>query len=75
MENTNMSNKHKFADSKSIATCDYDDDKGELIIHFTSGATYHYPDCPKDHYHNLKKADSPGKFFHRKIRAFKATKK
>lgn len=59
-----MSNKHSFKGSSSIEHCDYHDDTGTMVIHFTSGQTYHYPDCHKDHYEALKKSESPGKHFH-----------
>lgn len=70
-----MPNKHDFGDKSSlIKGCDYDDDKGALIVHFHSGQTYHYPDCPKDEYHALKQAESVGKHFWSKIRAKKSVK-
>lgn len=63
-----MSNLHKFNNSSSIDHCDYDDDKGHMIIKFTSGATYHYPNCSKDNYEALKSAASPGAHFHKNLR-------
>lgn len=67
-------NKHEFKNSSSIDWCDYDDEKNLMIIKFTSGATYHYPDCHKMNYEALKAAASPGKHFHQNIRKFKAIK-
>jgi uncharacterized protein YihD (DUF1040 family) len=69
-----MSNKHTFKDSSSIAHCDYNDDEKVLKIKFHSSDKEHeYPGCPKDIYEGLKAAESPGKFFHTKIRnSFKA---
>lgn len=67
-------NLHKFENSSSIDTIDYHDDKDTLEIKFTSGSTYHYPDCPKVHYDNLKKAASAGSYFHQRIKFMKAIK-
>lgn len=67
-------NKHHFKDSSSIAACDYHDNTGTLEIHFTSGAVYHYPDCPKTHYDALRKSASAGKYFHQHVRAFRSIK-
>lgn len=69
-----MSNKHHFANSTSIAHCDYHDDKNTLEIGFTSGAVYHYPDCPRHEYDALKKAASAGSHFHQRIRQYKSVK-
>lgn len=72
-----MSNKHHFANSSSIAHCDYHDvdgGVGTLEIGFTSGAVYHYPHCPKIEYESLKKAASAGSHFHANIRKYKAVK-
>lgn len=69
-----MSNKHHFKDSSSIAHCDYHEDKNCLEVGFTSGAVYHYPDCPKSEYEALKQAASAGKHFHSNIRKYKSVK-
>lgn len=69
-----MSNKHVFNNSTSIEHCDYIDDKDTMVIKFTSGAVYHYPDCSREHYEALKKAESPGKHFHQHIRSKKSVK-
>ena len=69
-----MSNHHKFADSTSIHACDYYDDSSTLVIHFSSGQTYHYPECPKKEYEALKQAASVGKHFHTAIRKYKSIK-
>ncbi len=69
-----MSNKHRFKDSSSLAHCDYHENTGTLEIAFTSGSVYHYPDCPKHEYENLKKAESAGKHFHGNIRKYKSIK-
>ena len=64
-----MSNLHHFKNSSSIEHCDYDDDAGSLKIKFLSFDKEHeYPNCPKYIYEGLKAAESPGKFFHTKIR-------
>lgn len=69
-----MSNKHKFANSTSIEHVDYHDDKSTMEIKFTSGVTYHYPNCNKAHYDGLKAASSPGGYFHSHIRKLGAIK-
>jgi len=70
-----MSNKHVFTNSSSIEHCDYFPEKNMLEIKFTSGATYHYPDCHVSHYEALKAAASPGTHFHKSIRTvLKGTK-
>lgn len=63
-----MSNKHEFKNSSSISHIDYDDNAGCMEIKFSSGATHRYEDCPKDHYHAMKTAESAGKYFHANIR-------
>lgn len=63
-----MSNEHHFKNSTSIKSCDYDDSSNTMIITFTSGSTYHYPSCKKEHYEALKAASSPGSHFHKSIR-------
>ena len=62
-------NKHEFKNSTSLKHCDYDDDNKQMEICFTSGNTYHYPNCPKAVYEALKQADSPGTHFHINIRS------
>lgn len=62
-----MSNKHEYTDSSSIKHIDYHA-PDTLEICFTSGHTYHYPNVPKDVYDTLKKAASPGSFFHKSIK-------
>lgn len=61
-----MSNHHKLK-SSSIEHIDYHDKDDTLEIKFTSGATYHYKDCPKAHYDALKECDSAGKYFRANI--------
>lgn len=64
-----MSNKHIFGEkSGSIEHCDYFDKTNTLEIKFSNGGTYHYPDCHKSHYDELVKADSPGGYFHSRLR-------
>ena len=69
-----MSNLHKFENSSSLEYCDYDDATNTMIIKFTSGVTYHYPDCHKINYDALKAAASPGKHFHSNLRKMKGIK-
>lgn len=63
-----MSNKHTFTNSSSVEHCDYHDNTGTMEIKFTSGAVYHYPDCPKSEFEALKKAASAGSHFHSNVR-------
>lgn len=36
----------------------------------SAGATYHYPDGTKEHFHEMKASPSPGGVFHSKIRPY-----
>jgi hypothetical protein len=63
-----MSNHHKFKNSSSLAHCDYDDAANVLKITFQSGQTYHYYDCPKHVYDQMKIAASAGQFFQKHVR-------
>ena len=38
-----------------------------LEIKFTSGATYHYFDCEKKHFDNLKESKSAGSYFRHSV--------
>jgi sorbitol-specific phosphotransferase system component IIA len=68
-----MSNLHNLTNSSSINAIDHDGDS--LIIHFASGGTYKYSDCPVIHHEALKNAASAGKYFHQNIRGkFNETK-
>lgn len=75
MSKHSTENHHSFGDkSTSIKACDYYDNTSTMVIHFTSGQVYHYPDCPKEEYHNLKAAESIGKYFHSNVRKYKSIK-
>lgn len=63
-----MSNQHYFKGSSSIASCDYNDETKCMIIHFVSGSSHRYPNCPKSEFEALKGATSPGKHFHANVR-------
>lgn len=63
-----MQNKHIITNSSSIAHIDWNDKNNTLEICFTSGHTYHYPNCDKKHFAGLKEADSAGKYFQSNIR-------
>lgn len=63
-----MPNKHQFPHSTSIQECDYDHEKKELEICFSSGHRHKFSDVPKEVYEELKQAKSPGSFFHMNIR-------
>lgn len=63
-----MSNYHKFENSSSITSCDYDDENNVLTVEFTRGKSYQYADVPKSVYEDLKDAESPGKYFQSYIR-------
>ena len=58
--------KHHFKPEKSssIDHCSHDDEKNILTIKFTSGAIYHYSDCPHSVYVGLTNTKSAGKYFH-----------
>jgi hypothetical protein len=61
-----MSNHHKISNSTSIEHIDYHEPY-TLEIKFISGTTYHYSNCPKDYYEQLKTAVSAGKYFQANI--------
>lgn len=64
-----MSNKHKFTNSSSIEHCDFDDETNTLKIKFHSSTKEHeYQNCSREIYEGLRKAESPGKYFHAKVR-------
>lgn len=66
-----MSNKHVFSEdkSKAISHCDFDEETNTLKIRFRSSPKEHeHQNCPKEIYEGLKKAESPGTFYHAKIR-------
>lgn len=63
-----MSNHHKFENSNSIASCDYNDENNVLTVEFARGKSYQYADVPKSVYEDLKDAESPGKYFQSYIR-------
>lgn len=61
-------NYHKFENSSSLLSCDYDDNKQILSVTFVRGKEYQYADVPKPVYEDLKDAESPGKYFQSYIR-------
>jgi hypothetical protein len=63
-----MSNSHKFSNSSSISGCDYDDTTKCMTIHFVSGSSHKYANCPRAEFEALRQAASPGKHFHANIR-------
>lgn len=63
-----MSNRHHFTSSTSLSHCDYDNESKELIICFSSGQTYKYPNVPQHDYEALKAAASPGSHFQKNLR-------
>lgn len=71
-----MSNLHHFKDSSSMAHCDFDDSTNTLKIKFHSSPpnkVHEYQNCSREIYEGLKAAQSPGAYFHQKIRnQFKA---
>lgn len=54
--------------SSAIAEAKYERDTYTLIITFTSGGVYEYPDCEEDVYRGLIRATSAGKYFAKHIR-------
>ena len=70
-----MSENHIKLKSSSIEHIDYHVANDTLEIKFTSGATYHYPNCPVMHHEGLRNADSAGAYFQKNIRTrFKGVK-
>jgi len=63
-----MSNYHKFENSSSLASCDYDDETQVLTVEFARSKSYQYADVPKPVYEDLKDAESPGKYFQQYIK-------
>lgn len=59
--------KHQFPHSTSIAHCEHHAN-GDLDICFASGGTHRFKNVHKDIVEGLKKAESPGAYFHLKIR-------
>lgn len=71
-----MSNKHHFgAKSDALEHCDFDETSNTLKLKFRSSPKEHeHQNCPKEIYDGLKAAESPGRFYHQKIRnQFKVT--
>lgn len=58
-----MNTFHKFENSTSIQSCDYDDETKILSIIFLCGKEYKYENVSKSVYEDLKDAESPGKYF------------
>lgn len=62
--------KHVFGEkSSSIHSCDFEDESNTLKIQFCSSNKIHeYQNCTREIYEGLRKAESPGKYFHSTIR-------
>jgi NTP pyrophosphatase (non-canonical NTP hydrolase) len=54
--------------SSNIKAVGYDKSSKSLDVAFHSGSEYKYSDIPKSIFDRLKKAKSPGKFFHKHIK-------
>lgn len=54
--------------STSIKSYGYDEATGTLAVEFTSGATYHYAQVPKEVAEGFAAADSAGAYFRHEIR-------
>lgn len=53
--------------SSNLASADYNDELGEMVIEFNNGGVYAYK-APREAYEGLISAASPGKFFQSTIR-------
>ncbi len=68
MENFSKIQFYKFIDSSVLHSCAWSDDQEALIIMFNTGAVWLYADATIEHFNNLKKAQSAGKYFNTNIR-------
>ncbi len=68
MENFSKIKFYKFIDSSVLHSCAWSEDQEALIIVFNSGAVWLYSDATVEHFDNLKKAQSAGKYFNTNIR-------
>ncbi len=56
----------KIENSSNIANVAHDG--VDLFVSMKHGKTYQYENCPEQHYHNILKADSPGKYFNSNVK-------
>ena len=54
--------------SSNLESGEYDPDEQLLTITFQSGGTYEYTNVPQAIWEGLRKASSPGGYFHRSIK-------
>ncbi len=54
---------HQFWGSSNLDAGQFDDQTGEMILTFRSGADYTYTDVPAEVWAGLKAAHSAGKYF------------
>lgn len=67
--------KHSELKSSNIKSTAYDPATAELEVTFTNGGTYRYANVAAHHYETLMTHDSPGSYFHQRIRSSHAVKK
>lgn len=60
--------KHEFEGSSVLKSAEHDEKTNTLTIEFNNGGTYRYPDCHVSHFNNLISVDSPGSYFHSRIK-------
>ncbi len=68
VENFSKIKFYKFIDSSVLHSCAWSEDQEALIVVFNSGAVWLYADATVEHFNNLKKAQSAGKYFNTSIR-------
>jgi len=54
--------------STNLAAVGYDPDSQELVVMFTNGNRYLYPDVLPEHAEGLQSAESPGTYFANEIK-------
>jgi hypothetical protein len=60
--------RQSFPGSSALSSADYDEERQELTITFTSGRSYTYRQVPSDIWDGLQTADSPGRFWNSQIK-------
>lgn len=61
--------------SSMISAAGYDPEARELIVEFANGTRYSYDEVPPDLFDHFLGADSPGRFFHQRIKGVYPGKK
>lgn len=63
-----MEIKMEYVESDYLEYIGYDEDSSTLRIQFKGDKTFDYYDFPESEWHELREADSKGKFFHSRIK-------